>query len=258
MAIGDLVRLPMGHYVIDGDNGVSKLVAEHGTFAYPANLRDLAACAYAIPAGGVVIDAGACIGDQTALYAQMVGASGHVHACEPHPGSYQALIKNTGHLRTVTQYPVALGDQTIVASLWQSPTNIGASYVSDASPDGFEAAPVTVATIDDLFHDLTRLDFIHLDAEGYEPQILRGGMATIAKFKPVMMVEVTDDWLKRHGSSSMALLKQLGDLGYHTLIQLQQNMGQFDVLAIPSNVFLSRKPAGMTPISTEQFVGWDG
>jgi len=49
---------------------------------------------------------------------------------------------------------------------------------------------------------LQRLDFVKIDVEGAELHVLRGGHATIATLKPVVMVEVEDRHLERFGVGS--------------------------------------------------------
>jgi FkbM family methyltransferase len=228
-----LIRSALGQWLVEGDQGVSRLVGEAGHFLYESNLRDLCAVAFCIPEGGVVVDAGACIGDQTVPYAQMVGVTGLVHAFEPHPASYRALVRNTAFLTNVRTHPTALGDHFYEEPLSLTPSNIGASFLG-VSPV-FDFVEVDVTTLDAALEDCQRLDFIHLDAEGMESKILDGAKTLIAKFQPAMMIEVTDQWLRRYGSSAIALMQQLAQMGYSTLVKMQPNAAQFDVVALPAS-----------------------
>ncbi len=246
------MRTAMGHWVVEGDHGVSRLVAQHGTFMHPENLRDLFLAALCVPEGGVVVDAGACIGDQTVPYAQMVGADGLVYAFEPHPQSYQALVKNVAHLTNVRTYEAALNSNAmqLYTTFSLTPSNIGASFVGLS--EEFQSVVARTTTLDVALDGISRLDFIHLDAEGMESQILKGATGLIEQFRPSLMVEVCDAWLRRCGSSSMLLMQQLAQLGYMTLLQAQINPAQFDVIAMPTQRLAGLTQAGVEAVYAQR------
>ncbi len=217
-------RTVMGHWVVTDDTVLAKYVEDFGTFEFPDNVRDLRAIAPYVPEDGVVVDAGACIGDHTCSYARMVGPSGRVYAFEPHPASFAALIRNTRPFNVVA-INYALGETARSSTLVAS-SNVGASYL------GPSAQSVEMRALDGLLGWLDRLDVIHLDAEGYEPHILKGAEQLIARFRPVLMVEVTDGYLRRYGSSETALLAQIAGYGYR--VERVPGSTQYDVIAIPA------------------------
>ena len=135
-------------------------------------------------------------------------------------------------LRNVHTANVALSDTPGTSVLRMAP-NVGASYVSGKQDEPWPTHRVDLVRLDDALLAVDRLDFIHLDAEGMEPRILAGSERLIRTFKPTLMVEVTDQWLQRYGSSAKALLQQIAGLGYFTLLKLQPNPAQFDVVAMP-------------------------
>lgn len=227
-----LTRTHMGIYVLDEDTVFSRMVEFHATLTPPDTFRELAFVSPLIPEGGVVIDAGAFIGDHTSLYSQIVGASGHVYAFEPHPVSYQALLHNTARLKNVTCEPYGLSDRFGFVSFQMAP-NVGASFVDGITEDDFPRSDVTLLTLDEeLLPLLKRCDFIHLDAEGMELKILRGAQQMIEKFHPALLVEVTDDWLRRYGCSQQELLDWL-ELRDYQVTRMQTNPHQFDVVCVP-------------------------
>jgi FkbM family methyltransferase len=212
-----LVRIPMGIYVLQEDTHLSRWVEAAGTLEIPQNLAEIASFAHLIPEGGVVIDAGACLGDHTVTYSQMVGHEGHVYAFEPHPVTYKALYLNTARLTNVTTIQAALNDVEGCAQLRCDP-NIGASFLTEE-----DAMPVSCRTLDSFLLPMRRCDFLHLDAEGYEPRILRGGRKFLQRFRPAMVIEICDQHLRRAGSSEAELMALLHELGY-------------DVHAVPSHI----------------------
>lgn len=231
-----LRRTDLGHWVIEGDDyGVSGLVCKANSFAYPENVEVLKRVAPYIPEGGVVVDAGASLGDQTVMYAQMVGADGHVYAFEPHAESYEALARNTAYMSNVCALPYALssGEQEN-ATFTMVPANFGASFLgTDGRYPGFPTTIVTVTTLDDELHWIDRLDFIHLDAEGMEVEILKGAAKLIETYRPDMLIEVTPVWLARYGYTQQDLYDLLARFGYQSPIPMQDNQHWFDVLVRP-------------------------
>lgn len=227
-------RAQMGQYVVDGDTALSVTVEGFCTFEYPDNLADLVFVSPLLNEGSVVIDAGACIGDQTVMYSQMVGATGHVYAFEPHPVSYQALVKNTARLNNVTTFPYGLSDVADVTHLNTTP-NLGASFIG-LNPAHWPQELIGVKALDEiLLPRLSRCDLIHLDAEGFETKILRGAKALIQTFQPALMVEVVNDWLQRTGSSEAELYQTLHAWGYE--FQTRTTPGaQYDMVAIPKRM----------------------
>ena len=75
---------------------------------------------------------------------------------------------------------------------------------------------VPVTTIDLFVADegLQRLDFIKMDVEGLEMRILKGGAQTIARHRPVMLVELVDQQLSQAGDSLEAAWELLESWRY--------------------------------------------
>ncbi|MEM1546066.1 MAG: FkbM family methyltransferase, partial [Candidatus Methanomethylicia archaeon] len=69
---------------------------------------------------------------------------------------------------------------------------------------------VQLATLDDLVESLKlqRVDFIKIDVEGYEVEVLKGMINTLTMFKPVIVMEVLN-------SNIMEVKKILSKLGYN-------------------------------------------
>ncbi len=239
-----IVRTPTGHWVVAEDTGLGAAVRSCGTFEFDNNMRELVIMAPFIPDGGVVINAGACIGDHVDSYSRMVGPFGKVYAFEPHPESYQALVLNTARLRNVLPFPFALGE-TDGADVLSRTESAGSSFIGETDGNFYDApgrlwptAAVERTTLDRQLSWVHRLDLIHLDAEGMEVQILRGGRRLIEKFHPVLFVEVTDTWLARYGNTEQELLDLLVELGYEPLTNKPEK-AQYNLLALPMKPVLS-------------------
>lgn len=222
----EITRSSKGFYVVVGDPNLSKWVEEQDRLEVAA--PQIAFYQQYIPVGGVVLDAGAAIGDHTATYARLVGPTGTVWALEPLPLSFEVLRLNFMDNPAVKILNIGLSDVAHSAMMHRE-QNIGASFLT---PDG--EIPVSLETIDSL--GLERLDFLHLDVEGYEYNALIGGAQTLARCRPVIVLEISDQCLQRAGHTANKLLTLLGDLKYRwgeVEPHHGPHMVQRDIIAFP-------------------------
>lgn len=190
--------------------------------------RDLAALiARFVPRSGVVFDVGAHAGQYTKLFAR-AAAIGRVYAFEP--GSYARAILRIvvalHRLHNVAVVPAALGATCGVATL-SVPVKASGSFgfgLSHLGPPQ-ERWPVVaqelvaLTTLDAVAAalDLDRLDFVKADIEGSEFALLRGGEATLRRFRPVLVIELLGRHLARADDrvgDAFAFLEGLGYTAY--------------------------------------------
>jgi FkbM family methyltransferase len=106
----------------------------------------------------------------------------NVYTFEPEPLNYYCLVKNCqGNIFKI--YNNGLGENAGKANLINlSPKNVGTHQtIEDIN------GTVEIITIDSL--NLSSCDLIHLDVEEFESKVLLGGIDTIKKFKPVVILE---------------------------------------------------------------------
>ena len=147
--------------------------------------------------GEHVIDAGACFGDTALGFAHAVGASGCVHAFDIVDAHLRTIRYNIGQnsdLTNIIVHPVALGDSDHAGSIATSNVNPGFSV---------ERAETTVPmrSVDSLTSDglVEQVDFIKMDVEGHELQILRGAERSIRRFRPKLAISLyhrSDDYFR--------------------------------------------------------------
>lgn len=180
-----------GFAIIEGDNYLSAEIEKQGRLDVQREF--LMQYRQHIPEGGVVVDVGASLGDTAATFAEMVGVkNGFVFAFEPNPIAFEALELNMIRLMNVLTFPIALGNEdSFHAGVVLDRNNIGASRLSFT--ELADIPDVEVARLDQIMTMLpNRLDFIKIDAEGWEPLILDGAVETIRRFRPAMLIEVND------------------------------------------------------------------
>jgi Methyltransferase FkbM domain len=62
--------------------------------------------------------------------------------------------------------------------------------------------------------NLKRVDFIKIDVDGFECHVLKGGIDTLSKFRPVIIMELAPYTLTERGRSLEELLDILQSLDY--------------------------------------------
>jgi FkbM family methyltransferase len=94
------------------------------------------------------------------------------------------------------------------------------------------AVEVECTTMDDFVsrNDIPRVDFVKVDVEGGEYNLLKGGYSTLRKMTPVMVLELNDVLLRRSGASTQVVLSLLEELGYRCF----RIKGSNDALAVPT------------------------
>ncbi len=144
----------------------------------------------------VVIDAGANIGIFS-LYAHRLEPTASIYAFEPTPIVFKILeqnIKNNGLEKNISSYNLALGDVIGEKEMLMDLSNpeglgVGNSLTDSGCLTGtgkFNRQKIKITTIDDfvLNQHLSKVDFIKIDTEGYEKQIIKGAADTIKRFHP--------------------------------------------------------------------------
>lgn len=218
-----------GVAVIEGDTHLSAWIEQHKTLEIA---RDWPIALYKnlIPSGGTVIDVGACLGDHTATYAKLVGPMGKVVAVEVNPVAYECLEHNMKPYPWVHTMNIGYGDKSGYVGFTRNP-NEGASAI-----DPLGATQVPIITMDSSLMILGRVDFIKIDAEGYEPFILDGGKDIISLHKPHMFIEINEGALNRYGKTRNDVFLILDFLGYdYTIIptKCKWDDPQYDIICKP-------------------------
>ena len=143
--------------------------------------------------GDVVVDAGAHYGFYSLLASRLVGGRGLVLAFEPASDNYRGLIKNLklNHAGNIAPLKMALGSRDGEGELYHS-THSGARALTPFPPPyrNLHSERVRVAKLDTVLPALgiSRVDLIKLDVEGFELEVLKGAVATLAKHKPSLTI----------------------------------------------------------------------
>ena len=143
--------------------------------------------------GDCVLDIGANVGDWTLPLALAVGPRGKLLAFEPVPYLAQALVKTARINRHdwVEVLELALSSTDGTAEFSVERANSGGSRLGRVAGD-FSQITVRTARLDSVLAsrtDIDRIDFVKIDVEGFEEQVLQGARETFARFRPALLFE---------------------------------------------------------------------
>ena len=218
--------------------------------------------------GNTVMDIGANIGEWTLRMANKVGHTGRVFSFEPIPVINQSLNKTLriNNLSQVILSQVALdsrsGDSEFTIPLDENERAIhGESRLGTEEGNwniytevkNTKSIKVKTITLDQFSSEksLDRLDFVKIDVEGKEVQVLEGGQETFSRFTPALILEVgceeekdrkrIAELLRSWGYSIAGIVVAHGivEIGWDQYISLKDPF----IKKYPSNVlFLGKRP----------------
>jgi FkbM family methyltransferase len=192
--------------------------------------------------GSIVLDIGANIGAHTLNLGRLVGPTGKVYAFEPTTYAFSKLKRNLALNPEISARVVAEQvrltcepklDRTVeIYSSWKvvgeerrHPKHLGIAQSTGAA---------AVLTLDDYCNNsnLSGIGFVKLDVDGFETEVLTGGIQTLRGDLPTICMELAPYALEERGSSLTELLAVLGNLGYRLgnlkdLRNQSENAGSF-------------------------------
>lgn len=168
-------------------------------------------------AGWVCFDVGANVGAVSLALAEFVGGEGKVYAFEPGPPNLLRLRNNIELnpelLDRVRILPVGVGETP--GELWwaEERGNPGNALLCDQGTH-----PIKVITLDDFVSEqgIERADFIKIDVEGMELQVMRGAAGALRRFRPVLYFETLSRYVDTARGAAFHDFQKLlaGEFGY--------------------------------------------
>ena len=149
--------------------------------------------------GMTCLDVGSNIGYYVCLENKIVGKNGRIIAIEPSPINFKYLQKNV-NLQNSTNIEVfnfACGKEDgkidFLVSNRSNWSRVASDDLIDAPPDAIlETVSLPIKKLDSFIDEqnIPKIDFVRMDVEGYEVNILDGMTEILRKFKPQLQIEV--------------------------------------------------------------------
>lgn len=147
-----------------------------------------------IPPNSVIFDIGANIGNHTLYWAKKRNQN-IIYAFEPVKDTYKILCKNIeiNELKNVYTYNVGFSDtKTKASEIKFRIQNTGDTHLKHD-----ENGPYKLVTLDQFVEEnhIEKIDFIKIDVEDMEINVLKGSIKTLEKKSPIIFVESYDDYI---------------------------------------------------------------
>jgi FkbM family methyltransferase len=195
---------------IDGCNLLLDETDRHGFTIYGnSEERNMSYLKKIVMPGQIVVDVGANIGIYSVVLAKWVGKQGHVFAFEPAPDNIKLLRKTIklNQFDNITITQKAISNKPGIASFYLV-DGISSHSLMDYGKS-IDKIDVEVETLDNFFQDYEKpIDFIKIDAEGYDFKVILGMQNIISKTQNLsLFVEFDPKRLIKIGDSPQDLLR---------------------------------------------------
>jgi len=136
-----------------------------------------------------IVDVGANIGKYSLLFSENRGAE--VISFEPIKSNYKALLRNIekNHIKNIKGFNFGCYDYNIKIEANLDKYNDGAHSIFYNV--GLKKELIEVKKLDDIIKDDFKPNFIKIDVEGVELNVLKGAINIIRKHKPVIFIEIS-------------------------------------------------------------------
>jgi FkbM family methyltransferase len=200
--------------------------------------------------GMVFVDVGANIGSYTLFAAKRVAPTGKVYAFESENETFEKMLHNIeiNDFDNIVAKNLAVGNKESEVEIVKD-LDTAKSYVRISEPNSvpsfLEKNPMIC--LDRYFeqHSVHKVDYLKIDVEGFEYNVVKGGKNFIKKNIPsIIQIELINEFLRRSGSDVSSVCKLIKDLGYnfYKLSETSEKLMRIPIGAKPiGNVFCVNK-----------------
>jgi FkbM family methyltransferase len=201
--IGEHSRVLTQHFTYTTKSGIAKGLKRRGGFGFISrDVTDEERFYWSLKLNGkVVYDIGSNEGIFSLFCAREIGKSGVLIAFEPNPISFARTVQNLqlNNFECQTQtLNVALGNERRTASMWcpsgetaRSTLNQQLAHLYEEQKERCSSFEVQIERLDDLVASgLPAPDFMKIDTEGHEAEVLLGAAETLRSRQPEIFVEL--------------------------------------------------------------------
>lgn len=187
-------------------------------------LRTLRRYTQLIKGGDVVLDIGANIGAHTLPLAKLVGDTGKVYSFEPTAYAFAKqkinIALNPSLITRISAHQMMLmgtNATLLPKSVYSSwPLEVANDLHSEHHGRLMQTNGSLVGTLDDFVHNsnIKQIDFIKIDVDGNENEVLSGAKSVLKILKPKIMVELAPYVYRSNPEKFDELLDNLWNMGY--------------------------------------------
>ena len=158
-----------------------------------------------------------------------------IHSFEPNPLLFPYLEKNLNKIISniklhnlalsntngVTELKLPLRSNSIFQDNIEELFQLGAATMHPKNKiENYKRVPIKIKKLDDIKIE-NKIGLIKIDVEGHEKNVIQGGLETIKKNKPILLVEIEE----RHTKTPVIdTIKFINEIGYKAFISKEKNL----------------------------------
>lgn len=191
------------------------------------------------------------IGANTGKYAYTMSEvfpEAQIYSFEPLPECYHELCRRMANVKRFTAYNIGLGSKSGTSTFFRNKYSSASSFLpmtqvhKQAFPQTKEAfsEQSRIVRLDDIAHELVIKEplLVKIDVQGYEMQVLEGGMSVIQKAS-IIILETSFEALYEDQSLFHDLYLYLESWGFHFSGIIEQHRGGDGRILQADSIFLS-------------------
>ena len=165
----------------------------------------------------VLMDVGANVG-WFSLHIAKLFRNSRIFAIEPMPHAYDCLKRNIklNKLDNIRTFKIGFSDKKAAVEFYCEPKRCSSSSMKNIT--GTKEVEIIKAQTEtmDSFTESRRIqiDFIKCDVEGAEYLVLKGGLRSLTRDKPIIFIELLRKWSAKYNYQPNDVIKMLRQIGY--------------------------------------------
>jgi FkbM family methyltransferase len=174
--------------------------------------KELSICRTYIKETSIVVDIGANIGVHS-IYFSQIAKKGLVLAFEPALEPFALLLSNIKNIDNIIPVNLAASHDNLIADFYVTIDHAYSSLKDTKRKTVKKIKRVICCKLDDFLTglNLDHIDFVKIDAEGFEHNILAGMQTIISRYRPIIFCEIyrgTDS--NKHPDETVKFVSELG------------------------------------------------
>jgi FkbM family methyltransferase len=189
--------------------------------------QEMDLCKEYITETSIVLDIGANIGLHS-IYFSSLAKDGYILSFEPSLATFNVLVSNVANIANIVPINLAVSDEGTIRNFYHTSDNAYSSLIDTKRKEVVSTIKVPCMKVDDVVSGLhlNRVDFVKIDVEGLEFEVLKGMDEVISKYQPVVFCEIYKG--KHSNQQPEETVQFLIERGYRALVMCKGKLIDYE------------------------------